>query len=500
MQKFHSALSRRDFMKGIGLAGIGLGSASVTAPVFHDMDEVILSPNANKQKNPWWMKERPYMDPTTEVDWDVIQRWDGRKYDSFSKQFSPEVIQQVQAEAKQITEDGIRNNKPGFTMKDHAFINSAYNVIQRMSYRIPVDGGPEDNQKYACFMGDQKMLDEISAPEDLGIPKLQGTPEENGRMIRSLLRFHGAFRVRFLEVDDRVKKMVYAGDARHPEQPWVFEDVDKPYVSKTKMVIPNTYKYAIVFSTRGSFDGTLRTGCWIGGGVALNQCLSADYPQLYLQRFMKAIGYGAVGSDDASGFTSYPGIGALAGHGELGRIGHLIGSEQWLRCTRLMLTDLPVGPMDNPIDFGAAKFCVTCRKCREACPVGAPNDENDPTWEAPKMDGNPYFKPELFNNPGKKVWPLNHALCRKYWNQRTDTYTNRSNICGICMSACVFQKLHKGSIHDTVRAMVASTPIFNSFFTNMDKAFGYGPLDENKWEEWWDLQDNMPEHGLGSMA
>ncbi|BAZ96831.1 reductive dehalogenase [Dehalococcoides mccartyi] len=80
MQKFHSALSRRDFMKGIGLAGIGLGSASVTAPVFHDMDEVILSPNANKQKNPWWMKERPYMDPTTEVDWDVIQRWDGRKY------------------------------------------------------------------------------------------------------------------------------------------------------------------------------------------------------------------------------------------------------------------------------------------------------------------------------------------------------------------------------------------------------------------------------------
>jgi hypothetical protein len=35
MSKFHSTVSRRTFMKGLGLAGAGLGTAAATAPVFH---------------------------------------------------------------------------------------------------------------------------------------------------------------------------------------------------------------------------------------------------------------------------------------------------------------------------------------------------------------------------------------------------------------------------------------------------------------------------------
>ena len=31
MSKFHSVVSRRDFMKGLGLAGAGLGAAAATA-------------------------------------------------------------------------------------------------------------------------------------------------------------------------------------------------------------------------------------------------------------------------------------------------------------------------------------------------------------------------------------------------------------------------------------------------------------------------------------
>ena len=33
MSKFHSNISRRNFMKGIGLAGAGLGAAAAAAPV-----------------------------------------------------------------------------------------------------------------------------------------------------------------------------------------------------------------------------------------------------------------------------------------------------------------------------------------------------------------------------------------------------------------------------------------------------------------------------------
>ncbi|GMW05186.1 MAG: hypothetical protein AMXMBFR85_11660 [Dehalococcoides mccartyi] len=69
MQNFHSTLSRRDFMKGIGLAGAGFGAAAATAPVFRDLDEGASIAANTYKKNPWWVKERNYCDPTTPIDW-----------------------------------------------------------------------------------------------------------------------------------------------------------------------------------------------------------------------------------------------------------------------------------------------------------------------------------------------------------------------------------------------------------------------------------------------
>ncbi len=43
MSKFHSTVSRRNFMKGLGLAGAGLGAAAAATPVFHDIDEITSS-------------------------------------------------------------------------------------------------------------------------------------------------------------------------------------------------------------------------------------------------------------------------------------------------------------------------------------------------------------------------------------------------------------------------------------------------------------------------
>src|SRR5271169_6697270 len=72
MSKFHSTVSRRDFMKGLGLAGIG--GAALVAPVFHDLDEVMSSDEANSNR-PWWIKERDIENPTTGIDWSVMQRY-----------------------------------------------------------------------------------------------------------------------------------------------------------------------------------------------------------------------------------------------------------------------------------------------------------------------------------------------------------------------------------------------------------------------------------------
>ncbi len=58
MKGFHSTVTRREFMKGMGLAGASLGAgAAIAGPAFHDLDELAAS---SKSQQPWWVKERDH--------------------------------------------------------------------------------------------------------------------------------------------------------------------------------------------------------------------------------------------------------------------------------------------------------------------------------------------------------------------------------------------------------------------------------------------------------
>ncbi|MGI2335882.1 MAG: hypothetical protein ACRKGH_04455, partial [Dehalogenimonas sp.] len=61
-------------MKGLGLAGAGIGAAALTAPQFQDLDEVMSAPKANF-KHAWYVKNRDAFNPTVEIDWDQIKPW-----------------------------------------------------------------------------------------------------------------------------------------------------------------------------------------------------------------------------------------------------------------------------------------------------------------------------------------------------------------------------------------------------------------------------------------
>ncbi len=82
MVKHHSTISHRDFLKILCLGGVGLGAAAVSAPVIHDLDELMASPQANfkRLKLACFRKQDHHRQLTT-----VVQQFDSLIAITFSK-------------------------------------------------------------------------------------------------------------------------------------------------------------------------------------------------------------------------------------------------------------------------------------------------------------------------------------------------------------------------------------------------------------------------------
>ena len=48
-------------------------------------------------------------------------------------------------------------------------------------------------------------------------------------------------------------------------------------------------------------------------------------------------------------------------------------------------------------------------------------------------------------------------------------------------------------IHEIVRSTTATTSLFNGFFAQMHRTFGYGLKEGDEKEEWWDM--SLPSYG-----
>ena len=74
--------------------------------------------------------------------------------------------------------------------------------------------------------------------------------------------------------------------------------------------------------------------------------------------------------------------------------------------------------------------------------------------------------------------------------------------CGVCHTLCPFNNPSEGIIHPVVRGTAATTPIFNKFFAEMDRTFGYAhPKSDAELNGWWsrDLKSYRGDviHGTG---
>ncbi|HVJ49727.1 reductive dehalogenase [Desulfitobacterium sp.] len=381
----------------------------------------------------WWVKNVDK--PTMEVDWKNVQRFSEWKTTrgSLRTYRGAELDDKLNKVQKDNLKQWENEGKPGYTTKDMALSNA-------------VSFGKPDFK----FLGPQTA----STPQQRGVPRYEGTPEDNARIIRVAMRHMGAATVGFVELNpETTRKLVYAEEPAPSKTPIVFENVDVGYATKEKLVIPDKARWAITYTIQMSTE-TMKYGPTMLGSLTT----SLSYTRLYtiyaqLHEFIRSLGYNSYGATAVNGLGIAPAMAAMGGLGEMSRLNRIITPEYGpMVRTAFLITDLPLAPT-KPINFGVMAFCKDCKTCATMCPSQALSQERDPSW---KVQG-------PWGNPGHRAYFEDSVKCRNYWNQ---VGTN----CGICFSVCPYAVGDDASLHRIIKGTIANTTAFNGVLVAADRA------------------------------
>lgn len=451
-------------MKGLGLAGAGLGAAAATAPVFHDLDEVSSS-NQAQWKRPWYVKENDFGQITSGVDWAIKKPWSEVNTLRGSRDYmktltSPNTDEQAEWSARGSAKkaEWLKSGRPGYALRDVALSGSAAAASRSNSWHLVTD-----------YRGRN-----INPPET----KWTGTPEEASKMLRAAGRLFGCLSVGFMELDSNTMKLMYSYEPGGKEKlTWAGNE---PVETSSEHRHPVSAKYVISITDQESQELWKRNPATLMTQIRYER--AANIQQRF-QTFLRKLGYVCL-SEGGNGTGMSPAIGVMCGQGELGRVNRLITPEYGPTVGVFRyVTDLPVAPT-KPIDAGIWEFCKSCEKCAEACggeaiPTGPPTwdaTENATPYNAAGWGGHDPAKvpganpptPGGWHSPGHEMYPEDARKCRA-WRVLPDACRS-----GRCMSSCTFTKYRGAGIHDIISGVVANTSVFNSFFRVMDDAFGYG--------------------------
>nr|UZH91641.1 reductive dehalogenase [uncultured bacterium] len=491
MNQFHSTVSRRDFMKGLGLAGVTLGSAGAVIPQFHDLDELASSAKVTNKRG-WWVKERDYGNPTIEIDWNLMKRRDLRgfsnwDYPSLMMAFpgGPQAFHQNSAKQEAAVTSKAEEIWPDYagpTIKDKALASSFW-------------ASAYGHSGYCHALNQHCMPTVIPAPRpsEINVPAWQGTPEENAAMLRAVFSLVGLGPViGTTMLDEKSQNFIweYSGvgwtgaESGGGNKHIVLDSgITESYLDDTSFHIPTSQKYVIA-THNISCDGFLRRSL-AGAGFASTEEMSyvrVAFAKSIIEQFIRGLGYNVTYGHDLQSAVAWD---MWSGVGEHCRMGQIIGSPEYgglLRTHAVFYTDLPL-PVTNPIDAGFTKFCETCGICAETCPVGAiPErginrswDNNcGQNWADDKQAGGSTV---MYNVPGYEGWRCNLFAC---------AFTPCASA---CKSNCPFNAIGDGSfVHSIVKSTVATSPLFNSFFTSMEGVLHYGKQDKDP-ASWWNSPD-----------
>ena len=458
MTKFHTTVSRRDFMKGLGLAGAGISGAAMVAPEFHDLDELT---SQKVMKDSWYVKRLDPEELSVDIDWQIYKRID-RTRQVMGKRFpiaatssaNVDLHQQIKA-TRDLQASGHNinylkerfSNYNGPSLRDLALTGAS--SATRLDYP---DFLGNLNQIRGSRMGED--LD-IQTPEQQGYAKWSGTPEDNLRMLRNAARFFGGTDIGVIELTPNLKKLFHLNTTSG--KPINFKDVDSAEDNNSEIVIPNKAKYIVHVTTLEPTDQVRQAPGPTYTGYDLYPMVSRR-----LAYFLRSLGYMNLRIDS---YTGANGVGAFAGVFEHSRACMVGTSPRFGNLGRgniRFLTDLPL-VATNPIDAGIARFCNSCKSCAIACPYEA-LPMGDASWE---HENDPEEEVQNYV-PGWKGWRLYNFKCPR---------------CKNCHGECPFNGASEAMVHEIIRATAAVTPLFNGFFAEMHRTFDYGTRNP---VEWWD--------------
>ncbi len=461
----HSTMGRRDFMKMLGMGAGAISFANLVEGEsfagFKDVDEMMASPLADR-KLPFWVKEVD--EPTTEIDWDNMEVFPSVMNTLFNPNSwdNPEEYMAVHALNISSTKEKVQNNFPGYSLRDRALADANCWGWGALSSLAPTWTGP-----------DVKALNEWEhptmfwTPEQYGVPRYEGTPEENSKMLRVAGRIIGASDMGFVKLDERMKKLLYGNI--------IFEDAEQGYAKGDgRFVLPNNKDLWVICAV-------LPQSSWMGMYTdrmswASSNTAAYSRANIYSNRikvFLRGLGYQHYGGDTGAIGRSVP-FGMMAGLGEASRAG-ILCSPQWgtnFRTVMLTITDLPLA-VTKPIDAGITNFCKVCMKCADMCPSEAIPKDREPFWGGDKP----------WQAKGYKGWYQDAKKCYSYM-------LGGEPDCSRCQVVCPFTKYDEAVMHDLIRMSIAKAPMLNSIIRDMDDVFGYGP-EPDPMKTPWDVKNPM---------
>lgn len=447
-------VSRRDFLR---MAGLGAGAGAATPVLGPWLAEAARKQSNDLETRPWWVKQVD--EPTVGKINEDYKRFTGLNSfafyaDEMNKRYGEGAYEEIQKNSYELQKKNIENEVPGYTLRDYQIKEAGWTVYRS----APTGQGIWSWNRIR-----------VPHPSEYGVEKYKDTPEEMAKTVKAVAKLFGAGSVGITEMQERFIPLKQSG------KPILFEDAEAPIVDEEKFVIPKSFKTVIAFTVEMAFDLIQLCPTALGSGASSLGYSRMAFVSASLAEYIRGLGYEAIPTGNDTGL-SIP-FAVHAGLGEMSRMAPLITPE-YGPAVRLakVYTDMPMA-YDKPISFGVAEFCRVCKRCAEACPNGALNMDDNPSFETTGP----------WNHPGHEAWHNDYPLCREQWDLGTTS-------CMSCFTACPYTKQDAAWIHDIVKATTSTVPATAPIFRSLDETFAYGETKDP--ERWWNT-DN-PAFGIYS--